>query len=147
MFAFEINLLLLDHIAKEVKDVRQYFQQDQGCFQAIQDTLAWVHLRMQKIKDKHPNSNFVVERLAIWKWNIAVPLESGEIKTYKFQNCVLNWSFEKGLIEIEQGIANKQRKRAESAVHSLKKYRHTRAEIQIEQISGEIMEDVTYVAL
>ena len=146
MKCFEINLLLQDHQAKEFKDIRQYFHQERGSHQAIQDTLAWVHLTVKNIKKEKPN--FVIERLIIWAWEIAIPLPTGEIKTKKFNNRVLNWSYEKGIIDMTNFLTPKQRKKVQAAARFLNKYRHVRAEVEIEEIGRELVtEDVTCIVI
>jgi len=144
MKCFEINLLLQDHGVKEYKDIRQYFQQENGAFQAVQNTLAWVHLQVNRIKAKH--SETVIERLILWQWEIATPLPSGEIGTKKYKDRVLDWSFERGLINIHQNLSNKQKRKVSAAIRYLNKYRHVRAEISIEEIGRELMEGITCIA-
>lgn len=146
MKCFEINLLLQDCGAKEFRDIRQYFQQEKGSFQAIQDTLTWVHLLMKDIRKEHPET--VIERLLVWQWDIATPLPNGEIKTKKYKERVVNWSYERGVIDMQKSFSGKQQRRIHACTRFLNKYRHVRAEVAIEEVGRELVtEDVTCIAI
>ncbi len=136
MKCFEINLLLNDPIVKEFKDLRQYFHQPLGGFQAIQNTIAWVHLELKKRRENHPL--IVVEKLGIWQWEIAIPEHTGEIKTVKIKDKVLNWSYEKGIIEI-RNFSQGKRKQIYQLTRSLNKYRHVKSEVLIEEVFDSLI--------
>jgi len=137
MKCFEINLMLFDSVAKTNKNIRQYFQQDKGACQAILDTIAWINLEM-KGKWKKACPHVVIDSLVIWSWNIGTPQPDGSIKTMRSSDKVLNWSFEKGLVSIQNGLKEKHKKRFVGGLKHLNRYRIAQAEVQIEEIGGKL---------
>ncbi len=72
----------------------------------------------------------------ISSWNIATPESTGEIKTKKAADKVLNWSYEKGAIDLNKSMSKKEKIRIYSALKFLNKYRRVRAEVLIEELSS-----------
>lgn len=136
---FEINVILFDNVSKTRKDVREYFHQDKGPAQAITDTLAWINLKMKIWKKNNPN--YVIDGLNLWSWTIAIPQPDGEIKTKRSSDKVLSWYFDKDVIQFQQGVKDKQKKRFSSLLRQLNKYRHSKSEIKIEEISGDLKDN------
>lgn len=130
MKCFEINLLLYNPETKITRDIRQYFHQEKGSYQAIQDSLCWTHREMKKIRTEF--KKIVIDRLMVWQWEIATPTPEGIIGTRKIYQ-IINWSFEKGIINLND-IKNKHIKNIERSVKYLNKYRHIRSQVIIEEI-------------
>ncbi len=144
MKCFEINLLLLDPAEKRTRDIRQYFEQPKGYYQAIVDTINWVHYRM---KEQKTPGKYVVERVILYEWRIDTPSANGDIKTQRVGDRVINWSFEKGIIDVYKNLSGKQKRRLPDQIKSLNKYRPSRYKVEIREISRNIMEGVSVVAL
>jgi hypothetical protein len=142
---FEINVILFDSVAKTRKDVREYFHQDKGPAQAITDTLAWINLKIKIWKKNNPN--YVIDGLNIWSWSIAIPQADGEIKTKRSCDKVLSWHFDKDVVQFQQGIKDKQKKRFTLSLLQLNKYRHSKSEIKIEEISGELKDNARHFSI
>jgi hypothetical protein len=136
MKCFEINLLIVDYEKKQMRNVGQYFQQEKGSFQAARDTLKWVHLVMKARKEEHPE--LVVERLVVWSWNMCSPELSGDIKTKRSNNKVLNWTYENGILDMAPEFTEKQKRKIKGECRLLNKYRHVRSEVVIEEITEDI---------
>lgn len=142
---FEINVILFDNVSKIRKDVREYFHQDKGPAQAITDTLAWINLKMKIWKKKNPN--YVIDGLNLWAWTIAIPQSDGDIKTKRIGDKVLSWYFDKDVVQFQQGIKDKQKKRFYLALRQLNKYRHAKSEIKIEEISGKLEDNAKCLSI
>jgi hypothetical protein len=136
---FEINVALYDNVTKTSKLVREYFHQDKGPAQAITDTLAWINLKIKIWKKNNPN--YVIDGIMLWSWSIAIPQADGEIKTKRSSDKVLNWSFDKDDVHFQQGLKDKQKKRFASLLKQLNKYRHSKSEVKIEEITGGSLKD------
>jgi hypothetical protein len=143
MRCFEINLLLIDHDAKKTKEMRQYFHQDKGVFQAILDTIAWVHYKIKAMREP----NYVVEKLMVYEWRIDSPSMNGHIGSTKFPDRVFNWSFEKGIIEADKLLSDKQRRKINEPARSLNMHRKKRSEVKIVEIGQEIEDGLIAVNL
>lgn len=144
MMCFEINCLLVDPASeknnRQIKDLRQYFYQPKGHAEALRNCFAWVHLKVAELKAKEPQ--WVIERLVLHEWRINSPEPNGDIKTCKFQKKVLNWAFDRGIIELHANLNNKQKKKAEAAVLRLNDYRPLRSLVKIEDIGSNLMDGV-----
>lgn len=144
MKCFEINLLLFDPVEKRTRDIRQYFIQPKGYYTAILDTIAWVHFRMREMKNK---GKYVVERVLLYEWKIDVPSGNGDIKTQRVGDRIVNWSYEKGVIDVYKPLAEKHKKKLPDMMRGLNKYRPSKFKVRIEEIGQDIMENVSCIAL
>ena len=139
---YEIHLQLINQPSESRRDIRQYFYQPKGMFQAIMDSLNFVHYEVERYLNSTTGKTTImaVEEVQIYEWTLAQPVENGNIPTKRIISPFFEWNYENKLKFVAPEVSRKQKRRVMAASTYLDKYRPMRSKIVIEEIGQEIMD-------